>query len=283
MVYAWLTHQLGEPVGLNAHASEAASTLDNGSTAAWTPCTRLHMLQSPDALSLLVACFSPRLCAVSVRSRLAAHNCGSACRLLDLHAQQALDLSPVLCVALDECDKLLSQGFSAQLQQLHAILFGDADAAASGQADPPPATSSAQQVGSPAAERRPDCEPAHTQCTALRHRVGVTSARPQIILVSATMGAALPEALASWPASDAHRVVVDGTAGAAAMSSTVTQARNRSAILRCRGSCTSALLLRLHASQGASDCCCFRLSDHDQLPRLLRALPLQLTGRQVHH
>ena len=98
-------------------------------------------------------------------------------RLLDLVDAGHLDLSAVRCVVLDEADKMLGLGFAPQLERLRAMLL-------------PPA---------PAAEGKAKGQKEKEQ---QKQR----GARPQVLLFTATMPAAVDAAAAAWLAPGAARV-----------------------------------------------------------------------------
>lgn len=121
------------------------------------------------------------------------------------------------CVAIDECDKMLSLGFKPQLDCLAAALL-PLDRRTKG---------AAEGTIAPAVKHRKKKEQAAKDESQLLVPVvgGVSSRRerPQVLMVSATVSAEAAEAAATWLAAGAQRVVAKGDAGPADVSSTVRQ------------------------------------------------------------
>jgi superfamily II DNA/RNA helicase len=164
------------------------------------------------------------------------------CRLLDLHEEGAVSLAAVIVVAIDECDKMLALGFSAQLQRLAQLLL------------PAPSVKSENAPGSARLNKRGEAADG-VSCSGCvdsaskrrkRRRSGGTadellvpvseaqtreggvsvgpSERPQVLLVSATLPADWQNSAGDWVKEGAARVTVSAP-GAGCISKAVTQAR----------------------------------------------------------
>ncbi|KAL6764959.1 P-loop containing nucleoside triphosphate hydrolase protein [Haematococcus lacustris] len=119
----------------------------------------------------------------------------------------------VAVVVLDEADKMLSLGFEPQLARLHQLLLPATPAVGSRD----PATKSASKAGSAASKRH------RSSAGGLEAREALPApCRPQVLLFTATMPAAVAEAAARWLHPDAVKVAVN-SASAEAISKTITQ------------------------------------------------------------
>ena len=143
-----------------------------------------------------------------------------ACRLLDLYDDGALSFAAIQAVAIDECDKMLSLGFSAQLDRLASLLLHDHPGGATGSGD-----AMASGTGNHRKQQRQRDVALVPQPAVSAQPAGLPACRPQVLLFSATAAAAANAAIKALIADDAMRIDVK-EGHAEQVSKTVTQVRS---------------------------------------------------------
>lgn len=142
----------------------------------------------------------------------------------------------VVVVALDECDKMLSAGFAPQLRRLADLLLnGDSSGAgAAALASAIPSDAALTGKGSKKRKLRGEEVQLVPPSAATAHARGGPAARPQVLLMSATLPEAWSEDAGEWVAAHAERIRVSAEA-ATSISNTITQVGEpRSAEARAR-------------------------------------------------
>jgi ATP-dependent RNA helicase DDX5/DBP2 len=153
-------------------------------------------------------------------------------RLLDLVDGAVLSLQAVQYVVLDEADKMLSIGFEPQLQRLKGMLLDTSQAQAAAAAD--------DNAAATTSNRNSKLKKRQGQAAAADNGLGNSGTgsktrKPQVLLFTATLPAAVHITAAAWLLPGAELVKV--TAGADAISRSITQV-----ILQDVKNCAAAII-----------------------------------------